>query len=78
MAMAFPRMAVSVAFAVMAVSEVVLSVTRLAVVSLMRSGAIERQQGKDQRGGNRQQRRRPSAPQMKVIHIGSSSLATRR
>jgi hypothetical protein len=78
MAMAFSGMAVSVIFAVMTVSGMVVDVMGSAVASLMCSGAIERQQSKDQRSGDRQQRRRPPTPQMKVIHIGSSSLATRR
>jgi hypothetical protein len=45
----------AVAFAVMAfaVTGVVLSVVRSAVMTLMRSHRVKRQQGKDQRGGDR-------------------------
>jgi len=60
------------------VTGMVLGVVRSAVVTLMRSRHVERQQGEDQRGGYREQRRRSPVPQMKMIHIGSSSLATHR
>jgi hypothetical protein len=69
---------VAVAFAGMTVAGMVLAVMRSAVVTLVRSRGVKRQQGKDQRGSDREQRRWSSVPQMKVIHIGSSSLATHR
>jgi hypothetical protein len=79
MAVAFAVMAVVAVVAVVAVAGMVLSVVRpTAVVTLMRSRSSERKQGEDQRGGDHEQRRRPPVPQMKVIHIGSSSLATHR